>query len=83
MNARFEMSGGEIVPEPFVGIEEAAKFLAVKVSYVYEQCRLNRMPSYKVGAFRRFKLSELEAWARGSQHGRTDGREGGESDGHV
>ncbi len=64
-------------PEGFVGIEDAARFLAVKVSWVYEQVRLNRLPSYKVGAFRRFKLSELEAWARGkgqqNGHGQTNG----------
>jgi excisionase family DNA binding protein len=50
--------------EPFVGIAEAAEFLNVKTSWVYEQVRLGRMPSYKVGAFRRFRLSELDAWAR-------------------
>ena len=50
--------------EPFVGIKEAAEFLDVKVSWVYEQVRLGKLPSYKIGAFRRFKLSELDAWAR-------------------
>lgn len=53
--------------EPFVKIREAAEFLNVKVSWIYEQVRLNRLPSYKVGAFRRFKLSELDAWARARQ----------------
>ena len=53
--------------EPFVKIEEAAKFLGVKVSWIYEQVRLDRMPSHKVGHFRRFKLSELDAWARARQ----------------
>ena len=53
--------------ERFVAIQEAAEFLGVKVSWVYEQVRLNRMPSHKVGHFRRFKLSELEEWVRGSQ----------------
>ncbi len=48
-------------PEPFVDIEAAAKFLGVKVSYLYEECRLGRIPSYKLGKFRRFRLSELEA----------------------
>lgn len=63
-------------PEPFVGIEEAAAFLAVKVSYIYEQCRLGRIPSYKVGAFRRFRLSELAAWAtRGRATGTPSGAE--------
>ncbi len=53
--------------EPFVNIAEAAEFLGVKVSWVYEQVRLNKLPSYKVGAFRRFRLSELDAWARARQ----------------
>ncbi len=53
--------------ERFVAIQEAAKFLAVKISWIYEQVRLNRMPSHKVGHFRRFKLSELEEWVRGAQ----------------
>ncbi len=52
--------------EPFVRIEEAADFLGVKVSWLYEQVRLNKVPSYKVGAFRRFKLTELDAWAKGN-----------------
>ena len=56
--------------EPFVKIEDAAQFLGVKVSWIYEQVRLDRMPSHKVGHFRRFKLSELDAWARARQ---TDG----------
>jgi excisionase family DNA binding protein len=52
--------------EPFVRIQEAAAFLGVKVSWLYEQVRLNKVPSYKVGAFRRFKLTELDAWAKGN-----------------
>ncbi len=62
-----ELSKGVIDLEPFVAIEEAAEFLGVKVSWIYEQVRLNRMPSHKVGHFRRFKLSELDEWARGAQ----------------
>ncbi len=55
--------------EPFVDVEAAAAFLGVKVSYLYEKVRLGKVPSYKVGAFRRFKLSELDAWARGGKNG--------------
>lgn len=58
-----------MVTEPFVGIEEAAGFLGVKVSWLYEQVRLDRLPSYGVGPFRRFRLSALEAWVRGRGHG--------------
>lgn len=56
-------------PEPFVGIEEAARHLSVKVSWLYEQVRLNKLPSFKVGSFRRFKLSELDCWAATRREG--------------
>jgi excisionase family DNA binding protein len=61
----------EHAPEPFVDIESAATFLGVKVSYLYEECRLGRIPSYKLGKFRRFRLTELETWAAAR---REDGR---------
>jgi excisionase family DNA binding protein len=53
--------------EPFVDILAVAAYLSVKISWVYEQVRLDRMPSSKVGHRRRFRLSELEAWVRGSR----------------
>ncbi len=53
--------------EPFVGIEQAAKFLNVKKSWLYEQARLKRVPSHKILGLRRFRISELEAWAIGEQ----------------
>ncbi len=59
--------------EPFVGIEEASRFLGVKISWLYEAVRLNRVPSYKIGSFRRFRLSELEAWARGQRNAAGEG----------
>ena len=51
--------------EPFVVIEDAAGFLGVKRIWLYEQYRLGRVPSYKFGKYRRFRLSELEAWIKG------------------
>lgn len=56
--------------EPFVGIEEAAAFTGLKVSYLYDLVRLGKAPSYKVGKFRRFRLTELEAWVTGAEDGR-------------
>lgn len=50
--------------EALIGIEAAALFLSVKVSWLYEQVRLGRVPSYRVGKFRRFRVSELEAWLK-------------------
>ncbi len=49
--------------EPFVDIRTAAQFLGVKRSWLYEQVRLGKVPSFKFGIFRRFRLSELERWA--------------------
>ena len=58
--------------EPFVPIEEAAKFLCVPVSWLYEQARLGKVPSWKMGKYRRFKLSELQASARHEGNGKAD-----------
>ncbi len=54
--------------EPFVDIQEAARFLNVRVSWLYEQVRLGKVPSYKVGAFRRFKISDLDTWAHAKRN---------------
>lgn len=55
--------------EALIGIEAAASFLSVKVSWLYEQVRLGRVPSYRVGKFRRFRVSELEAWLKDRHDG--------------
>lgn len=55
--------------EPFVDVETAARFLGVKVSYLYEKARLGRIPSYKFEGFRRFRLSELETWVKREEEG--------------
>ena len=55
--------------EHLIGIEDAARHLAVKVSWLYEQVRLGRVPSYRVGKFRRFRMSELEVWLQERRDG--------------
>ncbi len=50
--------------EPYVPIEEAARFLAVPVSWLYEQAARGKVPSRKLGKYRRFRISELEEWAK-------------------
>lgn len=59
--------------EGLIGIEEAARFLSVKVSWLYEQVRLQRVPSYRVGKFRRFRVSELESWLLERRDGQHNG----------
>ena len=55
--------------EPFVDLEQASAFLGVKPSWTYEQVRVGKLPSYKVGKFRRFRISELEAWMQSRHEG--------------
>lgn len=55
--------------EPLVTVEEAAKFLGVQVATVYLWAECERIPSYKVGNLRRFRLSELDAHVRASRTG--------------
>jgi excisionase family DNA binding protein len=48
--------------EPYVPIEEAARFLAVPLSWLYDAASKGKVPSRKIGKYRRFRLSELDAW---------------------
>lgn len=63
-SARAADEGARILEqrEGLIGIEDAARHLSVKVSWLYEVVRLGRVPSYRVGKFRRFRISELEVW---------------------
>jgi excisionase family DNA binding protein len=45
--------------EPLVAVAEAAEFLGVRRATAYLWAELGRIPSYKIGALRRFSLSEL------------------------
>ena len=47
--------------EPFVNVKTAAKFLEVPENTIYKLALSRRIPSYKAGKLRRFKLSELAA----------------------
>lgn len=46
--------------EPLVPAEDVAAFLAVQPAWVLEQARAGDLPSYKLGHYRRFRLSEIE-----------------------
>jgi excisionase family DNA binding protein len=63
--------------DPLVTVEEAATFLGVQPGTVYLWAETGRIPSYKIGTLRRFRLSDLEAHLRAHRQGpeepRTDG----------
>lgn len=47
--------------EPFVDAREVARFLGLAKVTVYELAKRGQIPSVKIGRFRRFRLSEIEA----------------------
>lgn len=48
-------------------VKEAAKHLCVSPERIYELANRGAVPSYKIGASRRFKLAELDAWVMEQQ----------------
>jgi excisionase family DNA binding protein len=48
--------------ESLLDTEEVAKLLGVDVGYIYEQARANKMPSLKLGKYRKFSPSQLRKW---------------------
>lgn len=55
--------------EPLVTVEEAAALLGVRPGTVYLWAEMGRIPSYKIGALRRFRLWDLEAHLRAHKEG--------------
>lgn len=47
------------VDEVLLSPEELAERLKIPISWVYEQSRLGRIPTYRVGKYIRFKLNEV------------------------
>jgi excisionase family DNA binding protein len=47
---------------PWLTIQEAADFLRVPVSWLYERTRTNSVPHVKLGKYVRFDRDELTAW---------------------
>ncbi len=51
--------------EPFVTVKIAAEFLGIPENTLYKLALSRKVPSYKAGKLRRFKISELAAWMDG------------------
>ena len=57
-----EQSNGNPTLEPLLEAEEVAKILGVDTGYVYSQARANKIPSVKLGKYRKFSPSQLKKW---------------------
>ena len=65
---------GSSLPESLLNVEETATFLGVRPGTVYLWAETGRIPSYKIGNLRRFRLSELEAHLQAHREGPERGR---------
>lgn len=54
--------GTSYSPEPLLTAGQIADNLGVPRSWVYEKAGLGIIPSIKVGVYRRFRWSQIEAW---------------------
>jgi excisionase family DNA binding protein len=48
--------------EPLLEAKKVAEILGVDVGYVYSQARAKKMPSIKLGKYRKFVPSHLQKW---------------------
>ncbi len=48
--------------EPLLEAQEVAKILGVDTGYVYSQARSKKIPSVKLGKYRKFSPSQLKKW---------------------
>ena len=55
--------------EPLVDVEKVKEVYGNKLSWWYAAAEAGRVPSYKVGKYRRFRLSEIEAWLAAQRQG--------------
>ena len=56
--------------EPLVGVKELAKRYGPPESWWYTRAEDGDCPSYKLGKYRKFRLSEVEAWIQAQRKGK-------------
>ncbi len=48
--------------EPLLDADRVAEILGVEVAYVHAQARAGKLPSIKVGKYRKFSPAQLKKW---------------------
>jgi predicted DNA-binding transcriptional regulator AlpA len=48
--------------EEFVGVNELERRFGLPVSWWYAKAEAEQMPSYKIGKYRKFRISEVSSW---------------------
>ncbi len=49
-------------PESLLDAEQLAKLLGVDTAYIYNQARTRKIPSIKLGKYRKFSPSQIKKW---------------------
>lgn len=57
-----KQANGNPTLEPLLEAEEVAKLLGVDTGYVYSQARSKKIPSIKLGKYRKFSPTQLKKW---------------------
>jgi excisionase family DNA binding protein len=52
-----------------VGVKELKEVFGPPESWWYSQAEAGKIPSYKVGKYRRFRLCEIQAWLEQQRQG--------------
>ena len=55
--------------EEFVDVNVLDRQWSFGASWWYRKAELGEIPSYKIGKYRRFKLSEVQAWLESHREG--------------
>jgi excisionase family DNA binding protein len=57
--------------EPFVDVKKLEEVFGTPRSWWYQKAEDGKVPSYRIGKYRRFRISEIEAWLAAQRQGPT------------
>ena len=57
-----KQANGNPTLEPLLDVEELAKILGLDVDYIYRQAQAGKIPSKKIGKYRKFQPSKIQSW---------------------
>ena len=55
--------------EPLVDVKKLKELYGNPCSWWYAAAEAGRIPSYRLGKYRRFRISEIEAWMQAQRQG--------------
>lgn len=58
--------------ERWASVDEVARYLGIKRDTLYKWIKRTDIPAHKVGRLWKFKLSEVDLWARGTSESTPD-----------